>query len=128
MNLLLDSNTLGRLCHPNQKVLHIIAKGQAHQRSLDRLDALSEILRYLPLSTAVMRQAAQFWAEYRLRGQPTGPDQEIDGDVILAAQAKSVKAIVVTDNTKHFTQFVPAKTWQQLASETIDPASSSQER
>jgi hypothetical protein len=35
------------------------------ERGLARLDALASRLKYLPITTAAMRQAAVFWAEAR---------------------------------------------------------------
>jgi predicted nucleic acid-binding protein len=57
------------------------------QRGLLNLDALIQRVEYLPLTTAAMRQAAQFWARARQQGQPTAGDKNIDADVIWAAQA-----------------------------------------
>ena len=51
-----------------RKLLHLVARGQASERSLIRLDELAESLVYLPLNTAAMRRAAELWAESRLRG------------------------------------------------------------
>lgn len=37
-------------------------------QGLQRLDALVDLIEYLPLTTAAMRQVAVFWAEARQRG------------------------------------------------------------
>ena len=97
-----------------RKLLHLIAKGQATHRSIDRLDAFAMQLDYLPLSTAVMRRAAEMWADSRGRGQPTASDVALDGYVILAAQAESVGGIVATDNPKHLQRYVVARGWSDL--------------
>jgi predicted nucleic acid-binding protein len=97
-----------------RKLLHLIAKGQADSRSLQRLDDLARLLDYLPLDTETLRKAAALWADARLRGQPTAANQAIDGDVILAAQAISVGGTVVTTNRKHLSQFVQTKGWTDL--------------
>jgi hypothetical protein len=34
-----------------------------------------------------MRRAAEFWADFRRRGQPTATDASLDGEAVLAAQA-----------------------------------------
>ena len=82
--------------------------------SLERLDDLKAQLRYLPLTTEIMLDAARLWAEARKRGRPTGDPRELDGDVILAAQTPAVGCIVVTDNIGHLSQFVEARTWQGI--------------
>lgn len=87
---------------------------------LRRLDALVETLAYLPITTAVMRQAAIFWAEARRQGRPTADDKALDGDVILAAQAvlaevEEVEAIVATENIDHLSRFVSAYAWWEIS-------------
>ncbi len=87
-------------------------------RGLIRLDNLSFLFDYLPLSTAAMRQAARFWAQARQQGQPTASDNTIDCDMILAAQAVTLgdpNVIVATTNVKHLSRFVPADLWQNIA-------------
>jgi predicted nucleic acid-binding protein len=85
-------------------------------RSLKSLDALVQRLEYLPLTTAAMRLAAEFWAQARRGGYPTAPDPALDGDVILAAQATTlgVPVIVATANVAHPSRFVPADLWQNI--------------
>jgi predicted nucleic acid-binding protein len=87
---------------------------------LRRLDALVEALDSLPMTTAVMRQAAVFWAEARRQGRPTADDKALDGDVILAAQAILAKteddvAIVATENVGHLSRFVTAYVWWEIS-------------
>jgi predicted nucleic acid-binding protein len=84
---------------------------------ITRLDRLKSILQYQPIDTQTMILAAQLWAESRQRGTPTCDPRELDGDVILAAQAKQLEAlgyeiIIVTTNIGHLSQFVIAKIWQ----------------
>jgi predicted nucleic acid-binding protein len=59
-----------------------------------------------------MRRAAQLWADARRQGKPTADPKELDGDVILAAQALSVNGVIITENIGHLTLFVEAKTWR----------------
>lgn len=70
---------------------------------------------YAPLTTEVMLKAAELWAEARRRGQPTADPKELDGDVILAAQALQAGAVVATDNVGHLSLFVEAKSWREIA-------------
>ncbi len=60
-------------------------------KGVARLDALSDRLEYLPITTLSMRQAAHYWAQARQQGQPTAADKTIDADMILIAQAKTLK-------------------------------------
>ena len=84
------------------------------QRSIQRLDGLRSILTYLPIDTPTMRRAAELWAIARRQGTPTADPKEIDADVILAAQAERVDAVVATENVGHLARFVTAKHWQDI--------------
>jgi len=81
---------------------------------LERLDQLKRITTYLPINTAIMKQAAHFWAQSKKRGHPTADPKELDADVILAAQATEVDGIVITDNIGHIGQFIEAKRWTEM--------------
>lgn len=86
-------------------------------RGLERLDALGRILEYQPLTTDAMRQAAEFWARARQRGEPTADDKNIDADMILAAQAVTLNAegvIIATTNVGHLARLAPADLWQGI--------------
>jgi predicted nucleic acid-binding protein len=90
-------------------------------RGIERLDALLETFEYLPLSTAVMRDAASLWADVRRRGQPTADSKALDADVILAAQARRMTAaevVVATTNVRHLSRLVDAKLWQDVAADS----------
>ena len=135
----LDSGPLGMLCHPRANprfaswfrrlmesgtVVFVpeIADYEVRRelvraklpRSIERLNGLKRELRYLPLTTATMLRAAELWAQARTRGTPTADPKELDGDVILAAQAERVKAIIATDNVGHLAQFVSAIKWEEI--------------
>lgn len=89
--------------------------------ALARLDAFNAALpdRYLPLTTASMRRAAELWAQVRHRGLPTADPKELDGDVIVAAQAMSSKypigdLVVATTNPVHLSRFISAELWNRV--------------
>jgi len=84
------------------------------QVGIFRLDQLKQALPYLPITTAVMLQAAQLWAEARQRGRPTADSKALDCDVILAGQAREIGATVVTDNIGHLSLFMEAKSWRDF--------------
>jgi predicted nucleic acid-binding protein len=76
-------------------------------------------LTYLPLTTVAMLKAAELWATVRQQGKPTSHDQNIDVDVILAAQALTLgislsTIVVATVNTRHLRLFVPADEWTNI--------------
>lgn len=86
-----------------------------------RLDAFNAALpdRYLALTTTSMRRAADLWANIRQRGLPTADPKELDGDVIVAAQAMSSNyriddIVVATTNPVHLSRFVSAELWSAI--------------
>src|SRR5262249_48914412 len=87
------------------------------KNGLINLDQLNAKLEYHPLSTAAMRLAAPLCAQARSAGRPTAPDPALDADVIVAAQALSLKTTVVvaTGNPGHLKRFVAAELWSNIA-------------
>lgn len=90
-------------------------------RGIARLDELCAGLAYHPLSTPIMRDAAQLWAQARNDGYPTAHDAALDGDVLIAAHARNLHAatpnepvVVATTNTAHLERYVDAATWTEL--------------
>lgn len=92
-------------------------------KRLDKLRKKSRLsnntLRYLPIDTATMLKAAEFWSQTRQMGNPTASNDALDGDVILAAQAtllqnENNKVIVATTNVRHLSLFVDAREWQSI--------------
>jgi len=85
---------------------------------IGRLDAFVNATpgRYLPLSDEALRLAAELWARSRQDGRLTAEAKALDIDVLLAAQALSLKVdvTVVTTNAKHLSQFVTAKHWNEI--------------
>lgn len=84
---------------------------------LRRLDALIAVVEYLPITTAAMREAAEYWASARQQGQPTASDQSLDADVILAAQAATLRepnAVIATTNVGHLSRFTTASLWRDV--------------
>jgi len=89
------------------------------QQGIAKLDAAKIKPGYLPITTPVMLQAAEFWAKARQLGRPAAADQALDADVILAAQAALLitdghEVTVATNNVSHLALFVPAARWQDI--------------
>lgn len=143
--ILLDTGPLGLLSHPNPSAEGIACNKwvEARTRSgarfvipeiadyelrrelmrankvtgLRKLNVLAKEMRYLPITTAAMRQAAAFWAIARKERRQTADDKALDGDVILAAQAVTLRlpgAIIATTNVGHLTRFAPAAVWRDI--------------
>jgi predicted nucleic acid-binding protein len=84
-----------------------------------RLDSLTQVLAYAPITKNVIILASELWAEARRRGKPTADDKALDIDVLLAATAldlakNGAEAIVATTNVGHLTRFVPASLWTDI--------------
>jgi len=136
---MLDSGPLGRIAHPrpNPEIIawlnqlldanatimipeitdyevrrSLLLSGLT--KSVTRLDQLKHVLVYRPITTSIMLKAAELWADARKRGKPTADLKELDGDVILAAQALQANAIVATENVGHLSLFVEARHWKDI--------------
>ena len=149
MLLILDSGPLGMLCNSkstgvsqqaSQWAWERLASGDelavpeiadyevrrellrgGKQASVARLDELRVIYTYLPLTTEVMHDAALLWADARNAGRPTAHQAALDGDVILAAQARSAQAahgrgavVVATTNVDHLARYTRAQQWFEI--------------
>jgi len=61
-----------------------------------------------------MLRAAELWAYAKKCGRLPADPKELNGDVILAAQAEQVKAIIATENIGHLSLFVEARNWKEI--------------
>jgi predicted nucleic acid-binding protein len=145
--VVLDTGPLSRACDParNVELYHWLEgllasgfvivvpeiadyearRGMLHRRmtrALRRLDQLKSTLEYSTLSTPIMMRAAELWAQARRRGRPTADVKELDGDVILAAQAEDAQSrlacdeiVIATENIGHLSQFISVKRWKEIA-------------
>jgi len=139
---MLDSNVLSLLCHPNKALPDIrdcltwlgaqlsggaevylpeIAYYEQLREylrigsiSVTHLKILKTTLRYVPLDTPMIERAAELWASAWNKKLPTADKHARDGDVILAAQAEAVGAILVTENVKHLSRYVTTERWRNL--------------
>ena len=85
--------------------------------SIERLDDLGRRLEYLPLTTVVMRSAAALWAQAHAQGRVTADRHALDGDVILAAQARALglpNAVIATTNVSHLAPLAPTADWPSI--------------
>jgi predicted nucleic acid-binding protein len=103
-----------------RELLRMVRDRQATMRSIRRLDELIETLQFLPISTSILRRAAGLWADARVRGRPTASAAALDADVILASTAIEVSGVVLTENRKHLSRYVIARTWQDLGNHPLD--------
>lgn len=89
-------------------------------RGLARWDHFCAALEYLPLTTAAMRLAAEFWAQARRQGRQTAANAALDIDVILAAQAVTLTVpgiVIATTNVSHLSRFAPADLWSNITAD-----------
>lgn len=88
-------------------------------RQIEELDALKESLYYFPLTTELMLNAAQIWADARRSGRPFTADDRLDGDAILIAQVHALgdrrSVTLITNNRQHFAHYVEAMWWPEFA-------------
>jgi predicted nucleic acid-binding protein len=74
---------------------------------------------YLPLSDSALRLASRLWAQARNAGTSTADPKELDGDVLIAAQAVDLGLpasdfIIATTNPAHLSQFARCELWTNI--------------
>ena len=95
-----------------RELTRLIRAGQLPASRLSRLDQLTSLCTYLPVSTSMWRRAPEFWSDARLQGMPTANAAALDADVVIASmQAAKVLATVVTSNPAHIGRWVPVRAW-----------------
>jgi predicted nucleic acid-binding protein len=75
--------------------------------------------RFIPLTTTHLEEAARLWGATRSAGMPTASNEALDGDVILCAQALSLRLspsdfVVATTNVGHLSRLVPCDEWKNI--------------
>jgi predicted nucleic acid-binding protein len=75
--------------------------------------------RYLKLSDSALKLASKLWAQARKSGVATADPKELDGDVLIAAQAldtgiSTSDFVIATVNVGHLARFAPAAAWQNI--------------
>jgi len=90
-------------------------------QGLENIDALQQVIDFLPLTQNVMKKAAQIWAKARHQGIQTADNKNIDADVIIAAQCQLLKEeypgqyiVLATTNVKHLQRFIEAQEWEDI--------------
>jgi predicted nucleic acid-binding protein len=90
-------------------------------KGLAALDAWNNVYpdRYLPLSDSALRLGSKLWARARNAGTATADPKELDGDVLISAQALDMALptsdfVMATVNVGHLSLFVPADLWQNI--------------
>ncbi len=90
---------------------------------LERIDDLAARFAYLPLTPLALDRAAELWAVVRKAGRPTGPDEALDVDAILAAQSLTMtmagdgdEIVIATSNVRHLARFpgIDAREWKSI--------------
>ena len=72
-------------------------------------ESFKNVLDWLPVSDSAWDVAARLWADCRRRGRP----HEDDGDLLIAAQAGALDAVVVTRNARDFADLhVTVENWE----------------
>jgi hypothetical protein len=140
MIVFIDSGVLGLLGNPNsllsqgvyicsseicdfevRRSLVLASQKNTEINSIQNLDELREIIDFLPISSALLKQAAYLWASARSQGIPTADDKSLDADMIICTQWQMLKAefpgryiVIATTNVKHLSRFSESKVWRDI--------------
>jgi predicted nucleic acid-binding protein len=88
-----------------------------------RMDAFNLAAdRYLPLTTGAVRLVCRLWAQSRQAGRVTADPKSLDGDVLIAAQARLLvpadyglsDMVVATENLAHLVGLANAAVWSDI--------------
>jgi predicted nucleic acid-binding protein len=97
----------------------LVRTGKA--QGIARLNAFNaaEAGRFLSVTDTALLRGADLWAQARNAGTPTADPKELDGDVLIAAQALDLGLpasdfIIATVNVGHLALFVPADLWTNI--------------
>ncbi len=93
-------------------------------RGLANLETLAADAGLVPLTSATMRLASDFWADARHRHLQGASDAALDADVILCAQAALLRpddwgeagasVVIATGNVGHLARFADARDWRTI--------------
>lgn len=100
-----------------RKLLHLgFRQRQTRKWAREALSSLDKwvSIGYIPLTTKALRLAADIWAQTRATGLLRGPEDRLDVDVILAAQARQAGGYILTTNEKHFRNIAEVFDWKTV--------------
>lgn len=75
--------------------------------------------RFISVTDSALLLGAKLWAQARNAGTPTADPRELDGDVLIAAQALDLglpisEIVIATVNVGHIVLFAPAELWMNI--------------
>ena len=75
--------------------------------------------RFISVTDSALLLGARLWAQARNAGTPTADRRELDGDVLIAAQAldlglPTTEIVIATVNVGHIALFAPAELWTNI--------------
>jgi predicted nucleic acid-binding protein len=95
---------------------------QPREQGIGNLEALAEIIDFLPITKQALKKAAKLWAEARSQGIPTADTKNIDADMIICAQCQLFQeeypgqyVVIATTNVKHLERFAEAENWRNIS-------------
>lgn len=94
---------------------------QQKPTGIENLDELREFISFLPITSELLKKAAELWASARSRGIPTADNKSLDIDMIICSHWQMLQeefpgsyVVIATTNVKHLSRFTDAKTWQEI--------------
>ena len=75
--------------------------------------------RFISMTDSALLLGANLWAQARNAGTPTAHPRDLDGDVLIAAQALDTglplaEIVIATVNVSHISLFAPAAFWSNI--------------
>ncbi|ACK69768.1 conserved hypothetical protein [Gloeothece citriformis PCC 7424] len=102
-------------------ILDKINRNKLTSKGIEKLNDLRDTITFLPLTSTLMLEAAECWAEVRRQGLPTADEKNIDADMIICAQWRLLKKeypnrtiIIATTNIRHLNILAEAEKWENI--------------
>jgi hypothetical protein len=118
-----------RLCSPDvcaYEVRRGLCLNQIKTGRADGLNALDrfvfeEIIQLVSTNREIVKLSSELWAESKIKGIPTAPDNSLDIDIIICATHRWLEGehpdrqvVTVTKNVRHLSRFINAVEWQTV--------------
>lgn len=104
-----------------RRSLVLACQTKSDLNGISKLDALREIISFLPITYPLLLKACSLWAQARSQGIPTASNSSLDVDIIIFSHWQTLReespgrsTVIATTNVKHLSRFAEAQLWRNI--------------